>query len=802
MLGELLGARYRVIQILGSGGFGHTYIAEDMQRPGNPRCVLKHLTFSSNDPDMLTQVRRLFQAEAETLEKLGQHDQIPRLLAYFEENCEFYLVQEFIEGHPLSQELAEGVRFSEHQVTALLDDVLGILAYVHEQGVIHRDVKPDNLIRRQSDRKLVLIDFGAVKTLGSTLLESQSETSPVSIPIYTSGYGASEQCLGRPRYSSDIYSLGMVGIQALTGMRPSQLPHEFTTCEVIWRDQVEVSEPLARVLNHMVRYHVTDRYPTAIAALTDLRQTLGNASPTTIPFNAEATVIPSQETQAQSPSSIAASALSTPEGPPSSPRPTPWAWSGIAWKIAGGLGLATLTGGLLERSGHLEWLKAKSPTPVPTELAITNYASITEKISAGERLLNIWQPPVAAKQDGIDALGVGNYPQAIANLETAHKQDPSDPETLIYLNNARIGKAPSYQTAIAVPFGSNVVQALELLRGTAQAQDEVNRTGGVNGVKLKVVIADDDNTPAIAQQIASTFVANASILGVIGHSNSDTTLAAAQIYRDHQLVMISPTSSAVKLSNFDRYIFRTIPNDRMTAQSLVNHMLQRLKKRKAAVYFNAASEYSQSLKQEFKSALFYNNIELIQEVDLTRPDFDADTSFQQAVAKGIEVILLAPDSHAIDRALQVIQLNQKQLQLLAGDTLYTPTVLKLAGEQALGMVVAVPAAMAPSPFQQRFTKLWGTSELNSWRTALAYDATQALVAALRKNPTRQGLQRSLSQPTFTASGFQGAVRFLPSGDRKGSVQLMSITRNPRLKPSLPKQPQTSPQSKYRFSRLP
>ncbi len=800
MLGELLGARYRVIQILGSGGFGRTYIAEDMQRPGNPRCVLKHLTFSSHDPDMLSQVRRLFQAEAETLEKLGQHDQIPRLLAYFEEDYEFYLVQEFIEGHPLSQELEDDVRFSEHQVIALLDDILGILAYVHEQGVIHRDIKPDNLIRRQSDRKLVLIDFGAVKTLGSTLLESQTETSPVSIPIYTSGYGASEQCLGRPRYSSDIYSLGMVGIQALTGMRPSQLPHEFTTCEVIWQDQVEVSQPLATVLNRMVRYHVTDRYPTAIAALSDLRQALGNASLGPIPFHAEATVIPSQETEAQSSSSIAASALSTPQNSPSSRRTT-WAWSGIAWKIAGGLGLATLTGGLLGRSGHLEWLKTKAPTPI-TELSVASPTSITEKISAGERLLNIWQPRVAAKQEGIEALGIGNYPQAISSLEAAHKRNPSDPETLIYLNNARIGKASSYQTAIAVPLGSNVAQALELLRGTAQAQDEVNRAGGVNGVKLKVVIADDDNTPAIAQQIANAFVSNASILGVIGHSNSDTTLAAAQVYRDHQLVMISPTSSAVKLSNFDRYIFRTIPNDRMTAQSLVNHMLLRLKKRRAAVYFNSASEYSQSLKQEFKSALFYNNIDLIQEIDLTRPDFDADTSFQQAVAQGVEVILLAPDSHSIDRALQVVQLNQRQLQLLAGDTLYTPTVLKLAGEQALGMVVAVPAAMASSPFQQRFTKLWGTSELNSWRTALAYDATQALVTALRKNPTREGVQRSLSQPTFAATGFRDAVRFLPSGDRKGTVQLMSITRHLGPKPSLQKKtPQAQNQPKYKFRAL-
>ncbi|MGC8714738.1 MAG: serine/threonine-protein kinase, partial [Leptodesmis sp.] len=91
MIGELIGSRYKVVNVLASGGFGHTYIAEDTQRPGNPRCVLKHLTFSSNDPGVLQQVRRLFQAEAETLERLGRHDRIPRLLAYFEENHQFYL---------------------------------------------------------------------------------------------------------------------------------------------------------------------------------------------------------------------------------------------------------------------------------------------------------------------------------------------------------------------------------------------------------------------------------------------------------------------------------------------------------------------------------------------------------------------------------------------------------------------------------------------------------------------------------------------------------------------------------------
>ncbi|HEY9711738.1 MAG TPA: protein kinase, partial [Oculatellaceae cyanobacterium] len=155
MLGRLLDGRYQVVQVLSAGGFGKTYIAEDTRRPGNPKCVVKHLKPASNEPNYLQTARRLFLSEAETLEQLGNHDQIPRLLAYFEEDREFFLVQEFIEGHPLSTELQPGDCWSESQVIGLLKDILGILAFVHSYEVIHRDIKPDNLIRRASDGKLV-----------------------------------------------------------------------------------------------------------------------------------------------------------------------------------------------------------------------------------------------------------------------------------------------------------------------------------------------------------------------------------------------------------------------------------------------------------------------------------------------------------------------------------------------------------------------------------------------------------------------------------------------------------------------
>jgi serine/threonine-protein kinase len=187
MLGKLLDGRYQVVKILGSGGFSQTYIAEDTRRPSHPQCVVKHLKLFKHDPSFLQEVRTRFQTESKALEKLGTHDQIPQLLACFEENQELFLVLEFIEGHPLSDELASK-RLSEAEVAALLLDVLSLLKFVHSQQVIHRDIKPNNLIRRQWDGKIVLIDFGAVKAI-----QTQISNSPPTIRIGTPGYTPPEQ---------------------------------------------------------------------------------------------------------------------------------------------------------------------------------------------------------------------------------------------------------------------------------------------------------------------------------------------------------------------------------------------------------------------------------------------------------------------------------------------------------------------------------------------------------------------------------------------------------------------------------
>jgi eukaryotic-like serine/threonine-protein kinase len=310
------------------------------------------------------------------------------------------------------------------------------------------------------------------------------------------------------------------------------------------------------------------------------------------------------------------------------------------------------------------------------------------------------------------------------------------------------------------------------LRGVAQAQTQTNQTGGIGGRQLRVAIANDDNQPQLAQQVATALAADATVLGVVGHGTSHTTLAAAPVYQAQKLVTIAPVSSAVQLANFGRYVWRMMPSDRYSAQQLSHYLQSRLKKRRAAIFVNSQDAYSKSLAGEFRDALFYGNKgEVVADIDLNKPDFDAAESVEQVIAKKAEVIFLAATHEVSDRALLVVQMNQKRLPLLAGDALYTSKTLQVGQQAVVGMVLAVPS-IEQSPFQAQAAALWGIGV--TWRTILAYDATQALWAAIRQNPTRPGIQRALADPKFMTIGATGPVSFTTSGDRQRGVKLVQV----------------------------
>ncbi|NET43786.1 bifunctional serine/threonine-protein kinase/formylglycine-generating enzyme family protein [Okeania sp. SIO2B3] len=266
--GKILRNHYKIIDTLGSGGFGDTYLAQDLDLPGKPKCVVKHLSPKSSDPGVLTIAQRLFEREAETLYKLGKDsDQIPKLFAHFQERTEFYLVQEYIEGQDISKELTPGKKLSESYTITLLKGILSALAVAHQNNIIHRDIKPENLMRRKSDKKIVLIDFGAVKEITALTTANKPGKTTLTVAFGTPGYMPSEQAIGKPKLSSDIYAVGMVGIKALTGKNPGNLPTDPNTGNVIWRNEAKVSNRLANILDRMVHEYFPQRYENATEVL-------------------------------------------------------------------------------------------------------------------------------------------------------------------------------------------------------------------------------------------------------------------------------------------------------------------------------------------------------------------------------------------------------------------------------------------------------------------------------------------------------------------------------------------------------
>jgi len=263
----LLNNRYKIIRSLSFGGFGETFIAEDTQMPSGRHCVIKKLRPIANDPETYQFVKDRFQREAAILEDLGNHNhQIPALYAFFEDNHDFYLVQELIDGitlHDLvNQAIQKQTTFSEGYVQDFLLNFLPVLDYVHSKRIIHRDIKPDNIIIRHADQKPVLIDFGAVKEAMSTSLVTGNLVS--TITIGTPGFMPSEQAAGRPVYSSDLYATGLTAIYLLTGKQPQSIETDYASGEVLWQQYApRVNPDLAAILTKAIAPHARDRYGTS-----------------------------------------------------------------------------------------------------------------------------------------------------------------------------------------------------------------------------------------------------------------------------------------------------------------------------------------------------------------------------------------------------------------------------------------------------------------------------------------------------------------------------------------------------------
>jgi serine/threonine protein kinase len=272
---------YYAIQPLGQGQAARTFLAIDVCKPSQPRCIVKQFAPQPGSGINFQAAAELFRREATRLDELGDHEQIPRLIAHFEEQDRLCLVQEYIEGQNLAQEVATTGGFSQAKTEDLLRQILPVLRYIHNHRVIHRDIKPANIIRRSQSQQLVLVDFGAAKLTVSPIGGGAARSGTV---IGSARYAAPEQTLGKATYASDIYSLGLTCLNLITLVDPFDLYSDVEN-KWVWRDFLAdaqaIDSQLADVLDRMVATDLSKRYQSVAEVLKDLDRSGSSSSSTT-----------------------------------------------------------------------------------------------------------------------------------------------------------------------------------------------------------------------------------------------------------------------------------------------------------------------------------------------------------------------------------------------------------------------------------------------------------------------------------------------------------------------------------------
>ncbi len=706
--------------------YGEIFEVEDLEDERTPK-VLKVL--KNNCPKLV----ELFKQEARLLIDL-KHPGIPRAEEQFtlslsndqELHC---LVMEKIEGQNLEEWLEQNGQISQVLALDWLQQLAKILDFVHRKQLFHRDIKPSNIMRKPNG-KLVLIDFGTARRVTQTVIEGRNVTV-----VYSEGYTAPEQLDGNAVPHSDFYALGRTFVHLLTATHPNDLPRNPQTGNLLWRpSEQQVSILFADLIDQLMTRSWQKRPKNTDEILRRIKE--------------------------------------------------------IKQPVYSRLLLKSLKVGaviLLGAGGIYGSYSYATGVDGCSKIGFRRFP-LDDKLSCGEEIL-VSGVVEQNKQQGVDAFAAGDERKAVDLLEKAWQQR-HDPETLIYLNNARLMKQKAYAIAVVAPITYNPETAMEILWGVAQAQNEINKgKNKINGRGLKVLIADDANDSQVARQIAEKLVWRKDILAVVGHSSSDTTNNAVGVYQQHNLVIMSPTSTSEDLSRFGKaanhVFFRTVLRDRVTAQALASYLINVVRQEKAAIFYNSKADYSKSLQEQFSTSFRKSGGQVIKEkFDLSDPLFDAKAAINRVQQQGATALVLLLDRESklkpFPKALNVIKENGGRYWMLGGDSLYNSEIL--VKDAVNRLVVAVPwhNLSSPNPEFPKDAKNLGAGEV-SWRTALAYDATRALITALEKQqqPNRDDVRKALANPTFKANGATGEIRFSSSGDRlESNIQLVKVVRSP------------------------
>jgi ABC-type branched-subunit amino acid transport system substrate-binding protein len=747
----ILDGRYIPFQRLRQGGFGSVFLAYDRRTPTMKRCIVKQLQFNTSfTKDQIDTATTLFHREAAVLESLGEHPRIPRFFAFLEIDAEefssaipqrlLYLVQDYIEGQDLQRELQSKGKLTATEVQRVLQEVLEILDFMHSRNVIHRDIKPSNIVRDLSG-KLHLIDFGAVKQIISTATTIAKIPALGVTGICTPEYAPAEQRQCHAIYpSSDLYALGVTCLHLLSGEHPPNL-FDFRNHTWLW-DKIEINQQsqLFLVIQRMVKEVPIDRFQSARAALVSLNgsNAVGNSL-----GNNNDTVIPLDTRPQQSPSKFLI---------PANRR-----------MVATGVGI---TGALM--AIVLLAFNLMKPT---TTGSFGNYSLLKGEGTNSPEFQKL-------KVDGIAAFSQKNYPVAIENFQAALAKNPNAPETRIFLNNALIGNQPSQTIAVSVPINEeeNNYRALEMLRGFAHAQQNLNAN---KNSKIKIEIFDDNDKKELAEVIAKQLVDRSDILGVVGHNSSAVSIAAAEIYNSRQLPFITPMSISSQLTGNNKpYIFRTNVRGEVVAQELANFMLNKSKKKKAAIFYVPKSTYSEELQAQFSRKLVSAGGEVVESFDLTNSS-NISKNLNQAMAKKAEVIVLFPTYKYRKNAWAVLRNRQEQHlnTVVFGDiaTLYSFETLNEARGAAQGMMLGVSWHVdeKDTPFSRESRSMW-QSNVN-WATATSYNALQAMGTAIQTDPkpARTTVRDLLGSMKF--AGAAGDFQFF-NGDPNDRVTLVKVEK--------------------------
>ncbi|MCS6812119.1 MAG: tetratricopeptide repeat protein [Cyanobacteria bacterium] len=467
MIGEILNNRYRIIDNFSAGMFGQTYLAEDISFPDPRKCIVRRLQIYSKGSEVLKYIHDMLRATLESLSAVNNHDQIPSVLDYFDGEDSFYLVEEYIDGHPLSEELEPHKPLDEPYVIEIMCDALKTLAFMHSHLVIHQCIQPTTLIRRHSDNKLVLTGSGMIRKISGQLLESQTQPYQHLMMHPSTTYIPIEQLNGHPQFSSDIYALGMVAIQALSGLPVnvlSRIKHQNGTLDeqLSWQNRVNASPALVRILERMVHPDHMRRYQTANEVLHDLEALATTKLPSeSIKSSEDVLDLTSTEPELE----LMVDESDDDSQATSSPEPKllslPLLAGAVALMVIGGTVLA-----LLGRQLPAAFSSANSSTNSTTsqgrQPSSSSNQGISEQAIAVDKLI----------KEGQDYLRKGKPRDALSRLTQAIQLDPKN-ATAYYLRGDVRMELGDRQSAIsdyseAIGLDANLV-AVYVKRGNAKA---------------------------------------------------------------------------------------------------------------------------------------------------------------------------------------------------------------------------------------------------------------------------------------------------------------------------------------------